>query len=273
MNRSVAYMEKHRDRPFFLFFSSHDLHVPRMPHERFHGASDMGWRGDAIVQLDWCVGALTEALDRLQLRDDTLIVFCSDNGPVLDDGYVDQAVERLGDHRPAGPFKGGKYTVYEGGTRTPFIASWPGTIAPGVTDGVISTIDLATTLSRVAGAPEPEGDLFPDSFDLSGLLLGRPDALGRDHLIQQDNGRNGRFGYLRGRYKLVRHDKGRAYNADLGMKTTRVPRFTLHDLIEDPGETVDLAASRPELLATLQEELQRAIEAAGTRPAMTPRTP
>ncbi|HAA49644.1 MAG TPA: arylsulfatase, partial [Planctomycetaceae bacterium] len=95
--------------------------VPRMPHERFHGKSGLGFRGDSILQLDWCVGQLMATLKRLDLDSSTLVVFCSDNGPVLDDGYKDGAIRQLGKHRPSGPFGGGKYSVLEGGTRTPLI--------------------------------------------------------------------------------------------------------------------------------------------------------
>ena len=102
VNRSVSWIEKNRKRPFFLFFSSHDIHVPRMPHERFQGKTKHGYRGDAIMQLDWCVGQLLKTLDRLDLTRKTLVVFCSDNGPVLDDGYKDGAVTKLGKHKPSG---------------------------------------------------------------------------------------------------------------------------------------------------------------------------
>ena len=89
VKQSVKWIEKNKDGPFFLFFSSHDIHVPRMPHERFQGKTKLGFRGDAIVQLDWCVGELVKTIERLKLTERTLIVFCSDNGPVLDDGYKD----------------------------------------------------------------------------------------------------------------------------------------------------------------------------------------
>ena len=102
-----------------------------MPHERFQGKTKLGFRGDAIVQLDWCVGEIVKTIDRLKLSEKTLIIFCSDNGPVLDDGYKDGAREKLGAHKPAGKYRGGKYSIFEGGTRTPFVTYWPGTIQAG----------------------------------------------------------------------------------------------------------------------------------------------
>ncbi len=175
VQESVAFIENHEanrpDDPFFLFFSSHDLHVPRIPHERFQGRTPLGFRGDSIVQLDWCVGELTAALDRLGLTEDTLVVFCSDNGPVLDDGYKDGAIERIGDHRAAGPYRGGKYSVFEGGVRTPFITCWPGRIAAGVSEEVVCTVDLPASLATLAGVDVPAG-ACPDSLNLAPALLG-----------------------------------------------------------------------------------------------------
>ena len=103
VKQSNRWIEANKERPFFLFFASHDIHVPRIAHERFQGKSTLGPRGDCILQFDWCVGELTKTLDRLGLAENTLIVLCSDNGPVLDDGYKDDAVEKLGSHEPAGP--------------------------------------------------------------------------------------------------------------------------------------------------------------------------
>ena len=164
VNRSNEWITKHKDEPFFLFFASHDNHVPRMPHERFHGKSKMGFRGDAIVELDWCVGELMKTVDRLGLAKDTMFVFCSDNGPVMDDGYADGALEKVGNHRAAGPYTGGKYSVFEGGTRTPFITRWKGRIKPAVSDEVVCTIDLASSLAALAKTRVPN-DAAPDSFN------------------------------------------------------------------------------------------------------------
>ncbi len=173
VRQSVQWIESDPDTPFFLFFASHDLHVPRMPHERFQGQTSLGFRGDSIVQLDWCVGELLALLDRLGIADDTLVVFCSDNGPILDDGYQDGAVTQLGDHRPAGPYSGGKYSVLEGGTRTPFITRWKGRIPAGVSDQIVCTVDLAASLAELAAVSLPE-DACLDSFDVLGALLGDP---------------------------------------------------------------------------------------------------
>ena len=172
VERAQRWIEQNRNRPFFLFFASHDIHVPRMPHERFQGKTSLGYRGDAIIELDWCVDALLKTLDRLELAEKTLVVFCSDNGPVLDDGYKDGAVEKLGGHRPSGPFSGGKYSVLEGGTRTPFITRWKGRIKPRVSDEIVCTIDLAASFAALTGqTPAVNGCL--DSFNVLDALLDR----------------------------------------------------------------------------------------------------
>ena len=267
VEKTVAWLAAERDRPFFLFLASHDPHVPRAPHERFQGKSGLGPRGDAILQFDWCVGEVTAALDRLGLAEKTLVVVCSDNGPVMDDGYVDFALEKRGDHRAAGPLRGGKYSVFEGGTRTPFIARWKGKVAPRVSDEIVCTIDLAASFAALAGEPVPAAG-FPDSHDVSGALLGQPGAKGRASLVQQDNGQAGNFGYRSGKWKLVRHDSGRAYNqrVEEPLRNTPVPPFQLFDLAEDIGESRDLSATRPEVLARMKSELSAIIAAGRSRP-------
>ena len=250
VDESVKWLEQSRDRPFFLFFSSHDIHVPRMPHERFHGATPHGFRGDAIAQLDWCVGQLLDTLDRLELTEETFVLFCSDNGPVLDDGYQDGAVELLGDHAPAGPYRGGKYSIYEGGTRTPFITRWPGRIEPGVSDEVVCTIDVAASVAALVEQPLAEGDCI-DSMDLSNALLGAPEAAGRDHLVQQGN-RARNLALRVGDWKILEQGRGKER------------KIVLYDLAGDPAETIDVAKENPAVVAELRDRLAR-IRAAGTR--------
>lgn len=263
---SVEWIEAHQNEPFFLFFSSHDNHVPRIPHERFQGATGLGYRADAIVQLDWCVGELTKTLDRLGIAENTLVVFCSDNGPVMDDGYEDFALEKLGEHRAAGPYRGGKYSIYEGGTRTPFITRWKGRIAPGVSDKIVCTIDLAASFAALSGVELPE-DSCRDSFDVLGALLGDTGAEGRDHLIQQDNGNGGNYGFRVGNWKLHRHDSKRTRNliVEKQLVNTPVPQFQLFDLSTDPAETVNLIEHHPDVAERMKRQLEELIAAGGSR--------
>ena len=265
VEESVKWIESNRDHPFFLFFSSHDLHVPRIVHERFQGATKLGPRGDAIVELDWCVGELTKTLDRLKLSENTLIVFCSDNGPVMDDGYKDDAIEKQGKHQPAGPYQGGKYNVYEGGTRTPFITRWTGKIAPGVSDEMVCTIDLAASCAKLAGASLPNNACL-DSFDVSDALCGKEKASGRDHLIQQDNGQGGNYGLRVGDWKLLRHDSKKTKNTGLRLQGRPVSRYMLFNLATDPSEQHDVISENEEIANQLKQQLQDLIAAGRSRP-------
>jgi arylsulfatase A-like enzyme len=266
VNHSVQWMEKQKDKPFFLFFASHDIHVPRMPHERFQKSTSLGFRGDAITEFDWTVGEIMKALDRLKLTEKTMIVLCSDNGPVLDDGYVDGAVEQLGDHQPAGPFSGGKYSVLEGGTRTPFIVSWPSRVKPGVSDKIVSTIDLAASLAALSGVELPaEG--CKDSMNLLPVLLGESAAPSRPFLLQQDN--NGvNLGLRVGDWKLLKRkvgiNKSKAKTpAEKGGPAKKM--FTLFNLAEDPAETRDLSEEQPERMKTMIGKLEELVSGSATR--------
>lgn len=267
VEKSNEFMEANKDQPFFLFFASHDIHVPRIPHERFQGATSLGYRGDAIVQLDWCVGEIMKTLDRLKLTEKTMVVFCSDNGPVLDDGYKDDAIEKIGDHRAAGPYTGGKYSVYEGGTRTPFITRWKGTITPGESEQVVCTIDLAASVASLTGQKLPH-DACLDSFDVLDALLGKEDARGRDHLVQQDNGASGTYGLRVGDWKLQRYDRKRARNkvVEVKLANTTVPQYQLFNLKTDPAETRNVFKDQPDVGNKLVAQLQKIIDAGRSRP-------
>lgn len=266
VEKSNAFIEANKDKPFFLFYASHDLHVPRIPHERFQGVTPHGFRADSIVQLDWTVGEIMKTLDRLKLTENTLIVFCSDNGPVMDDGYKDDALEKLGSHKAAGPYKGGKYSVYEGGTRTPFITYWKGTIPAGKSEKVVCTIDLASSLAALTGTELPK-TACGDSINVIDALLGKDDAKGRSSLIQQDNGGKGNFGFRSGNWKLVTHAKGNAFNSVVEKTLTRnkVPIHQLYDLSSDPAEKNNVIKKHPEIAKKLQSELDALIAAGRSR--------
>ncbi|HCO26233.1 MAG TPA: arylsulfatase [Gimesia maris] len=269
VEKSVEFIEQNQPHPFFLFFASHDIHVPRMPHERFQGKTRLGFRGDSIIQLDWCVGELMKTLDRLQLSENTLVVFCSDNGPVLDDGYKDGAIEKIGTHRAAGPYSGGKYSVYEGGTRTPFITRWKGHIKPGVSDQMVCTIDLPASLAALTDQ-KISSESCRDSFNILEALLGKADSPGRIELVQQNNGNNGTYALRAGDWKLHRYDKKTARNVvvEQQLENTIVPQFQLFHLEDDPAEQTDVAAEHPEVTERLKHRLNQIITSKGSRPEL-----
>ena len=175
VTHALDFIRANQNRPFFLYFATNDIHVPRFPHERFRGKNPMGLRGDAIAQFDWSVGRLLQTLDELGLTENTLIILSSDNGPVVDDGYADQATERLGDHRPTGDLRGNKYSAFDGGTRIPAIVRWPHEIRePRVSDALVSQIDWLASLARLLDARLPKGSAS-DSRDYLESWLGRSD--------------------------------------------------------------------------------------------------
>lgn len=243
---SRAWISANKAKPFFLYFAAHDIHVPRSPHERFLGKSGMGPRGDSILEFDWCVGELMKTLDENGIAENTLIILCSDNGPVLDDGYKDDAVEKIGNHQAAGPYRGGKYSVFEGGTRTPFISRWKGKIKPAVSDSMVCTIDLAASFSALAGVTLP-ADGCIDSMNVLPALLGEADAKGRDHMLQQDN--NGKqLGLRVGNWKLVRQ------------QLPKQKQELLFDLAKDPSEKNNIAKKNPEQLQKMSQQLDEIVE-------------
>ena len=180
---AVDFIKENSDKPFFMYFATNDVHVPRFPHPRFRGQSEMGLRGDAIVQFDWSVGEIVRALEEQGLLENTLIILTSDNGPVLDDGYVDQAEELVGDHSPTGGLRGGKYSAYEGGTRVPFIVHWPAVIKEqGVRNSLVSQIDFLDVMAGIAGVGNGES-LSTDGFPGEAATWFGDDEQGRPYAI------------------------------------------------------------------------------------------
>ena len=173
----------------------------------------------------------------------------------------------MGDHQPNGPFSGGKYSVLEGGTRTPFITYWPGRIKKGVSKEMVCTIDLAASFASLAGVKLPKAAV-PDSFNVLGALLGEKGAKGRAHLVQQDNGRGGNYGYRVGNWKLQRHDGKRKRNVIVTNKLASqpAPQFALFDLSKDVQEKKNVAAQNVEIFERMKKELQGIIDAGRSRP-------
>ena len=181
---AVEFIKENSETPFFMYFATNDVHVPRFPHPRFRGQSEMGLRGDAIVQFDWSVGEIIRTLEEQGVLENTLIILTSDNGPVLDDGYIDQAEELVGDHSPTGGLRGGKYSAFEGGTRVPFIVHWPEMIKEqAVRNSLVSQIDFLDVMASIAGVGNGES-LSTDGYPGEAATWfgndeqGRPFAIG-----------------------------------------------------------------------------------------------
>jgi arylsulfatase A-like enzyme len=233
---ALAFIEREMAKPFFLFFALHEPHVPRVPAPRFAGKSPHGPRGDVIAQLDDHVGAVIAKLEQLKLLGNTLVIVTSDNGPVLDDGYEDGGVEKIGGHKPAGPFSGGKYSKLEAGTRVPMIVSWPGRIAPGVSAAVSTQLDFLASFATLAGQPAPESD----SRNAIDVLLGKS-LVGRAAIVEE--GISG-LALRAGDWKYIPPHKGAASFKD--MRSGNDPQPQLYHLAEDPAETRNLAIANPE---------------------------
>lgn len=244
---AVSFIEQNQDVPFFLFFSLHDIHVPRVPHPRFAGKSGMGPRGDVILQTDWSVGQVLATLENLGLAEHTLVIFTSDNGPVIDDGYEDQAVALLGDHTPWGPFRGGKYSAFEAGTRVPFLLRWPARVSPAVSDAPVSQIDFVGTLAALTGV-ERAADEGPDSLNELPAWLGE-DPDGRDHIVEHNAA--GTLSLIRDGWKYIEPSNARPYNLNTNIELGNAPQPQLYNLALSVEEQQNLASENPDRLSQL----------------------
>lgn len=232
------FIDGHKNAPFFLYYGLHQPHVPRTPHERFAGSTTMGARGDAIIEADWCVGELIAHLEQAGLLENTLILFSSDNGPVLNDGYKDFAVELAGRHDPNGGLRGGKYSLFDAGTHVPFFVYWKGKIKPGVSDALICHLDLAASLAKLIGTQIPEG---LDSEPLLPVLMGE-NRQGRSDLVLESQGK---LSLRSGDYVLLPPYSGPERNLT-GNELGNLPEWSLFDLESEPAQQTNVAAENPQ---------------------------
>lgn len=245
-----SFIEKNQKQPFFLYFALTEPHVPRMPATKFKGKSGLGLRGDAILQLDWTVGEIMKQLRLLGIEKNTMVIFTSDNGPVLDDGYQDEAVTKQNGHLPAGVLRGGKYSALEGGTRVPFIVSWPGQIKPQISPALVSQMDLIASFSNLIGQPISKGDA-PDSENMIAALLGKT-VKGRSSFVEQ----GGPLSVIKEGWKYISPSEGAAYMKDVGIESGNLPTAQLYNLKEDLSEKNNLADKYPERVKELAELLE-----------------
>ncbi|WPO78236.1 arylsulfatase [Flavobacterium sp. KACC 22761] len=254
IKKASNFIASNRDKPFFLYFALPDIHVPRAPNEKFVGKTKMGPRGDAIVQMDWVTGQIMNKLKELNIEKNTIIVFSSDNGPVLNDGYADQSMVNNGNHKPAGNFKGGKYSAYEAGTRVPTIMYWPDKIKPVKSNALISQVDFFASFAKLIGAKIENKETAVDSSDMLNALLGKSQK-GRQYLIEEAftmSIRNGNWKYI-----APQAQPSPSWLADKNVLTGLQETPQLYDLSKDPAEKHNLDQEMPEKTKILAAELSK----------------
>lgn len=255
--KSIAFIEKRKDQPFFLSIGLFEPHVPRVAERPFVGTSASGVRGDVIQQADWQVGEVMKTLERLNLTKNTLVIFSSDNGPILFDGYYDRSVEDLSGHQPNAGLRGWKYLTFEGGCRVPLIARWPQQIKPRVSDQLFSLVDVYATLAKIVGA-KSTAQIAPDSLDLSEVLLGKTKKNLRDHTVLHGIGglalRQGNWKYIPA--TAATDGMGSGANAtDERFAAANIPEALLFNLATDPNETTNVIVQNPEKADELAKQL------------------
>lgn len=250
--KAVNFIKNNKNKPFFLYFATNDIHVPRVPHPRFVGQTTMGARGDAIAELDWSIGQILETLDKNGLTDNTIVILTSDNGPVVDDGYKDRAVELLGSHKPAGILRGGKYSTFEAGTRVPFIVRYPNKIKKGTSDALVCQLDMLSSFAAFLGQKLTD-DAAPDSFDQWSAWTGK-DKKGRDYLIEATN--SATLSMVKNNWKYIEPSKGVAFDKYTNIELGNDPKPQLYNLKKDIGEKANVADKNPKVLGVLEVELK-----------------
>lgn len=248
--KAVQFIERESGKPFFLYVGTNDIHVPRYPHARFRGKSGMGYRGDAILQFDWTVSQIIDALKRKGIYENTLVVLTSDNGPVVDDGYQDQAKELLGNHRPWSIYRGTKYSIYEAGTRVPFIVTWPGKIKPGTSKALMSHIDLFASMASLVKEEIPSG-AAGDSENQLAAMLGK-DKKGRKYVIES----SGVLAVTTGDWKYIMpHQKKTKKSSNNNIKQ----QGQLYHLKKDISEKENVVAKYPKKVQKLRAIIEQEV--------------
>jgi arylsulfatase A-like enzyme len=252
-DKAIDFIENRRDKkkPFILYLAHTMMHTIIDASERFRGKSAGGLYGDVVEEFDFETGRLLDTLDKQGLRDSTLVIYTSDNGPWNQPAYTDK---KKGHPKgsifwgEAGPLRNGKGSCYEAGVRVPCIVRWPGKIpAARVSDAIFSTLDLMPTFAALAGFKAPE-DRVIDGVDQVDLLLGKNSRGARQTFLYRNNGiRRGKWKYLKAKHNVYGYARDRK----------REEAEELYDLDADIGETKNLAADNPELIAELKQLMDK----------------
>ncbi|MFP4191930.1 MAG: sulfatase [Candidatus Hydrogenedentota bacterium] len=241
---TVDFIREHQDEPFFVYLAHNMPHVPLFRSEEFEDVSRAGRYGDVIEEVDWSVGQVMETLEELDLAENTLVLFTSDNGPwSLLRAYMLHA-------GLPGPLRGGKGTTWEGGVRVPTVFWWPGTVEPGTVMEMGATMDMLPTFAALAGVSLPDDRVY-DGHDLSPVLLGEGSSP-RDSLIYYRGEQI--YAARKGSYKAHFITQG-AYGS--GEPREEHDRPLLYNLDIDPPEREDMGDEHPEIIAEIEEMVER----------------
>lgn len=241
LNKVKSYINQQADKPFFLYYAPHNAHEPRVPSKAFRGKSSAGIYGDVIEEFDHCVGELVEVLKQKGIYENTIIIISSDNGPMIKEGYKDGALENINGHNPFGRLRGEKYSLYEGGTRVPFIFSWPRIIKqPFIQKQAYSYLDMLATLSGILHLPLSDSECN-DSKNGAELFMNANASSYREFIIIQNN--EGQIALRNGNWKYIP-----AY-AQFGAE--------LYNLETDPSEKNNIISNHPEQVKEFKIYMER----------------
>lgn len=251
---ATQFITNNKDNPFFLYLATNNIHVPRMPHTRFQGKSGYGLRGDAILELDDMVNTITKTLDKMNITENTIIIFSSDNGAVLDDGYVDKSIELVGNHNPFGELRGGKYSTYEAGTRIPFIISWKGTISKQISEAQISQVDFLGSISELLKVDYDQKQAI-DTQNQWNTWIGKSSE-SRSEIVQEAI--QNVISVIEGDYKYISPTENKMkYAWQTGIETGFSPFPQLYNLKLDPKEAHNIADKHPNLVERFQKKIAK----------------
>ncbi|WP_283434167.1 sulfatase-like hydrolase/transferase [Neorhodopirellula lusitana] len=280
LEKSQRYLKEHvaktPNQPFFLLHSAQAVHLPSFPGNAFKGKTDSGPHGDFIFELDWVVGELMKTLDELNLSDNTIVMFSSDNGPEVPTIYH---MRKDYDHDGAHPWRGVKRDNWEGGHRVPFLVRWPGKVPANSTSTQLTSLtDVMATVAEITDVSLPN-DAAEDSFSMLPAILdqdgGKPI---RPYILQQGFRGKDSLAIRHGKWKLLNHKGSGGNNYDQPMlKQYDLPsdvsdeNGSLYDLEADPGETKNLILEAPEVAEQLRSQLEKSIQNGRSSPARTER--
>lgn len=261
--KAVSYIDEHvklnEDQPFFMYLALTGPHTPWTPAKEFQDKSGIGPRGDLILEMDWSVGEIMKTLKRLNIQDDTLLIFTSDNGP-----HPKTDEMTVYGHQPAGDMRGQKADIWEGGHRVPFIASWPAQMECGaVNDDLICLTDLMATCAAIIGKPLPAGTAV-DSYNILPALLGESSS-GRGSVIHHSY--TGMFSIRRGDWKYIEGEGSGGFGPSETPQIIGIPSqgkiesngipAQLYNVTEDFSEKSNVYLEHPEIVNALRAELHQ----------------